>query len=366
MKCDVLIVGGGLIGLSTAISLFMHHPDLTVVVFDNGAKHCKFYALSKSTIEYLTSLDININDTGDFYEMLIYGDDDNHFHLSANDANVDYLACLVNENTLYKQLKKRISEIKECFYVQDTVLSIVHYTDYVAVTTASGSLYEASLLIGSDGSKSYVREYAGFSYHKYAYKQYVFFATLKLKQPHLNVAKQWFSNDGSILALLPMFDDNLTYVVLSNIDYKTTTECLDFIASTASLKGIELVGETGFSSLDMYIVPKIYYKRSVLIGDAAHVVHPLAGIGVNLGFIDSKVLTNHLKDFDVIEFGHRTVLAGYAKKRMWNIYSNQFGCHLIYKLFSISQLYMIRNYGIKILNSIDFIKRKLILKMQKL
>ena len=179
-----------------------------------------------------------------------------------------------------------------------TALSIGE--EHVQVSTPRGTL-SARLVVGADGAQSALRAAAGLSIESRAYGQTAIVANVATERPHEATAWQRFMRDGT-LAFLPLADGTSSIVwsadegraahLLSLSDAGFAEE-LDR-ASDLALGGTRLVSERLSFPLIRLAAQRYVAQRVALIGDAAHVVHPLAGQGVNLGLLDAAALAQQV------------------------------------------------------------------------
>jgi ubiquinone biosynthesis UbiH/UbiF/VisC/COQ6 family hydroxylase len=198
-------------------------------------------------------------------------------------------------------------------------------TDWMSVTLADGSRLRSRLLVGADGAASWLRDRLGIAVRRRPYGQQALVAHLRSERPHRATAWQRFLRDGPI-ALLPLADGRSS-VVWSCPDSQAR-ELLEMSdtafghALTGATDGVlgelTLSGErAGFALVGSHA--RAYTgSRYALIGDAAHRVHPLAGQGVNLGFLDAaalaEVLAAHLT-LPRADAGDPTVLRRFERWR---------------------------------------------------
>jgi 2-octaprenylphenol hydroxylase len=170
----------------------------------------------------------------------------------------------------------------------------------VQVSTPRGTL-TARLVVGADGAQSALRAAAGLSAETRAYRQTAIVANVATERPHEATAWQRFMRDGT-LAFLPLADgtssivwsaDDVRAASLSGLGDADFQQELDR-ASDLALGRTRLVSERLSFPLVRLAAQRYVAQRVALIGDAAHVVHPLAGQGVNLGLLDAAALAQQV------------------------------------------------------------------------
>lgn len=174
------------------------------------------------------------------------------------------------------------------------------------VALDDGSRLSARLLVGADGAQSQVREQAGFDTRAREYRQHALVATVETERPHGGCARQRFMPDGP-LAFLPLADGTADSRYCSIVWSTSPGEAARLLAlddeAFARELGGALEGRLGTvttvsrrASLPLIERHAVRYAQDgvALVGDAAHTVHPLAGQGVNLGFLDAATLAEEL------------------------------------------------------------------------
>jgi len=170
----------------------------------------------------------------------------------------------------------------------------------VRVATSVGE-FTARLIVGADGAQSVVRRLAGLAAEVQDYGQTAIVAVVQPERSHERTAWQRFLGEGT-LALLPLADGHCSIVwSLPQAVARQRLECppgefsrLVTAASDGVLGELELQGARAGFPLRRLEAPRYALERCVLVGDAAHMVHPLAGQGVNLGFLDAAALAQVL------------------------------------------------------------------------
>jgi ubiquinone biosynthesis UbiH/UbiF/VisC/COQ6 family hydroxylase len=202
------------------------------------------------------------------------------------------------------------------------------------------------------------------------YRQMGVVANFAAEKPHGNIARQWFREDG-ILAWLPMPGNRISIV------WSTAPGHAAELVSLAPEVLVQKVAQAGNDALGQLqlLTPAVAFPlrlqnaevmarpRLALVGDAAHLVHPLAGQGVNLGFHDAeclaRVLTERGLQADVGDYG---LLRRYARARQMDIKAMQVTTDSLHTLFSsdLPGIGTLRNWGMSFTNRQQWLKRRLI------
>jgi 2-octaprenylphenol hydroxylase len=172
--------------------------------------------------------------------------------------------------------------------------------DSVQVATPQGAL-SARLVIGADGAQSALRAAAGLTVETRSYRQTAMVANVATERPHQATAWQRFMRDGT-LAFLPLADGTSSIVwsadearAMSLVELSDAAFAVELDrASDYALGSTRIVSERLSFPLIRLAAQRYVARRVALIGDAAHVVHPLAGQGVNLGLLDAGALAQQV------------------------------------------------------------------------
>lgn len=173
--------------------------------------------------------------------------------------------------------------------------------DAIRVALADGREFRAALVIGADGAESAVRTQAGIGVRGWDYEQRAVVAHLRPERGHRDTAWQRFLDAGP-LALLPLADGRVSLVwstlpplaedLVAGDDAAFAARVTE--ASAAVLGRLEPTGPRASFPLRLLHARQYAVNRIALVGDAAHTVHPLAGQGINLAFLDAAALVDVL------------------------------------------------------------------------
>ena len=231
-------------------------------------------------------------------------------------------------------------------------IEFLEHQNYLSLS--SGQQIKARLLVGADGARSRVRKAVGIGQDQYVYNQSGVVAVAGKQKPNPGVAWQRFLATGP-LAFLPLEDGRSSIVWsvptleanrLMSLDTEAFCAELDE-ASQGWLGKIESCGPRAAFPLSMRLSECYAAKRTILVGDAAHVVHPLAGQGVNLGLADIATLAEILigERQAGSDIGSMTVLKTYDRNRRSESQAMAFGMHAIRGLYAIEALSPLRKVG---------------------
>ena len=367
---DVVIIGAGMVGASLASLLSRSGFSVALVeavepqVFDATAEvGLRVSAISPGSAAILTQAGawklISTQRVRPYRRMQVEdGVELEPLLFDAPVFNLERLGTIIENALLQSSLWQVVSSGGLVdIYCPDQIESVELRGGWNRVLLSSGKRVTASLVVGADGAASRVRKTMGVRQDHYAYNQRALVAVVGKQKPNPGVAWQRFMAGGP-LAFLPLADGRSSIVWsrpgadaerLLALDDSAFSDELD-AASSGWLGRVESVGPRAAFPLSMRLTECYASKRTVLIGDAAHVVHPLAGQGVNLGFADAAALTELLIGVRLAggDIGSTQVLGRYDRWRRSESETMAFGMHGLRSLFGIESLSPLRRAGLAV------------------
>lgn len=391
---DVIVIGGGLVGGLSALLLAQGGVQATVLdaapILDEqkvlAQANPRVLALSQATIHLLKTVNVwdkiarKMPYTGmqvwnkNGYGEINFGQESINFPTDEHSLGSMVEPSLLNlaiQQQMLEQLNDYRTEVKVVRVEQGVGCWIIHLAD--------GSQLKTKLVIGADGANSFVREQAFIDYDILDYQQAGLTCAIRTTQPHRYVARQIFHPTGP-LAFLPMASLNpqqAEYWI--SIVWTLPDDYADEYASLNDVDFCQLLTRESHHMLGEIIeaTPRAkfplkaraaqrYVKEGLaLIGDAAHVIHPLAGQGVNIGCLDAAVLCDVLlQDKKRGVWAHQQTLKRYEHTRKGQNDAMMHSMSMIGFLETAEFFPMIwaRNFGLKQVENTPLLKDQFLTK----
>lgn len=381
MRADVLIVGAGMVG--SALALALHHSGLEILLLDGGPLTVKPHdpdapfeprvsALSAASQRILERLGawqgISQRRLSPYSDMRVWdGSGTGQIHFSAASVHARVLGHIVENRVIQDGLLERLHDSDVGLLANARLEQMRRSGDEWLLTLADGRSLRAPLVVAADGAQSAVRRLTGCPTREWDYLHNAIVTSVRCSQPHQATAWQRFTDHGP-LAFLPLLRDGqqdwCSIVWSITPEQAEKAMAMDDHAFCQAL-GAAFEGRLGtvLQADPRVCVPlrQRHAKRYVaeglaLIGDAAHTIHPLAGQGVNLGFLDAAVLAEELQHAS--DRGERLaderVLSRYERRRMPHNLALMAAMEGFERLFQADPLPLrwLRNSGLKLVEQI--------------
>jgi 2-octaprenyl-6-methoxyphenol hydroxylase len=306
LNCDVLIIGGGIVGLSLARGLELQGISYLLVdeSIQSPKKGMRPLALSKTSVAILKYLQVwdDIKDKVTPIEKIHVSAEGQWGHLELDEASLEHLGVVVNLNELHAILLQKFKNPEVLLYARFTAYNKL--TQTVSITKDQTTLeISAKLVIAADGALSSVRIACGLPVELQP-EQEALISRLSLKHPHQGKAFERFTKLGP-LALLPIHTHDMAIVwslsqeKVRHLKENHFFEFAAMIAHQLSYRMGEIleVGPVRTYPLRQIFMPVQTFQNILFLGNAAHTLHPVAGQGFNLSLRDVVTFLDILKKY---------------------------------------------------------------------
>jgi 2-octaprenylphenol hydroxylase len=384
-KIDVAVVGTGLVGLAAAVGFASRGFQVALVgpapaapaVPTNGFD-ARIYAIAPATQRLLAELRVwqamDAQRLTAVESMQVFGDGTRPgtVGLSSYSAALPELCWIVEHQAMQQALLAACSFQRTIERFDSPFEALLAGAESQArvFSLADGRTVAAELLVAADGADSPVRQALGIAATRRPYDELGVVANFRCERPHRHVAHQWFRPDG-VIALLPLPGDHVSLVWSAPRAVADTLLGLDeavFAERVADacgrqLGGLQSVGGRQAFPLALLKVERVIGERVALVGDSAHVVHPLAGQGLNLGMQDVAALLDATTAREAFRgIGDERVLRRYERNRREAVFALQWATDGLHQLFGLPHpmARWARNAGMNLVDKLPVLKRKLI------
>ncbi|MBI1835281.1 MAG: FAD-dependent monooxygenase [Burkholderiales bacterium] len=387
IRADVCVVGDGAVGRAAALGF--SQAGLRVALVGAGAQvpaadvqaswDVRVFALNQLAFSLLDTLKVwgaldqsRIAPVAEMKVMDAATDADGAIGFDAYGACMDELAWIVEDRNLNAALA---SALRFAPHVQQLVglgRTLSTTADGVQVQLEDGRSVQAALLVGADGAQSWVRAQCDIGLDYRSYYQQGVVTNFECELPHHGVAHQWFVGEQGIIALLPL-PGNRVSLVWSAPDAlvpQLLSEPLSALAKRLAVYCAPVLGRltpvqpelVRAFPLRLMRPHAMIAPRVALVGDAAHVVHPLAGHGMNLGFGDVRDLLSVVVGREPYrDCGDARLLRRYQRMRREEVALMQWTTDGLARLFGsdLPAVRLLRGAGLNLLNQLPVLKREL-------
>ncbi|MEO1141599.1 MAG: ubiquinone biosynthesis hydroxylase [Pseudomonadota bacterium] len=380
--CDVLVAGGGYVGLSCAVAIKDAAPHLEVVVVDpapdaavkNDERASAIAADASRMLDQLGLWSKLEKNAQPINEMIVTDSKVTDitrpvFLTFANPSqeNVPF-AHMVENRELVKALRAKGDKDGVVRIEKDSVVGFENGPASTEVTLASGAVINTRLLVACDGVMSKLRDMAGIQTIHWPYDQKGIVCTVEHERPHEGRAEEHFLPAGPF-AILPLKGNRSSLVwTESSRDADRLLEQDELVFESEleqrfghKLGEISVVSQVKAFPLGLRLAREYVRERFVLAGDAAHGIHPIAGQGLNLGFKDAAALAQTIVEADRLgqDIGTLDVLERYQMWRRFDTVQMGVVTDVLNRLFSNdnSILRAARTFGLGVVDRLPTMKR---------
>jgi ubiquinone biosynthesis UbiH/UbiF/VisC/COQ6 family hydroxylase len=391
LQSDVCVIGNGAIGKVAALGFAQAGLSVALLIpsaampasaaSQSAPWDVRVYALNQVARTLLSSVKVwdalDASRIAPVDAMIVKGDGEQqagNLVFDAYSARVNALAWIVEDSNLNQALDAALKFAPNVRVAAGQAARLSSADDSAIVQLENGDTITAALMVGADGGQSWVRGQCDIDIDYRSYGQRAVVANFSCEKPHHGVAYQWFTSTEGVVALLPLPGQRVS-LVWSAPDVLAETlqrESLTQLAQRVSALPAQSLGQLlplqpeAVKAFPLALIRPhaIVAPRVALVGDAAHVIHPLAGHGMNLGFADVAALLKTVTARGLQrDCGDARILARYARARKEEILLMQLATDGLERLFAadFEPVRIARNIGLNLMNKLPVIKRRLML-----
>lgn len=382
-RADVIIFGGGLVGLALASALDSSGMSAIVVDPADPAPRAgssfdgRTSAVSSSSMRMLETIGVadRLSEPGCPIWRIAVADGLKPGGIHFDPDDEEPLGFMHENRHLRAALNARADAGKNVWLLWKSRVSGVERGDHgVIVSLEDGRKLNAPLLVAADGRSSKTREAAGINIARWRYNHQAIVSVLRHEHAHEHVAYEIFYPSGPF-ALLPMNDDSVGHrsAIVWSVPNEDATGWLslcdeDFAAEAEAAMGsflgkIAMLAPRSSFPLGFHHAGQISTHRLALVGDAAHAIHPIAGQGLNLGFRDVAALAEVLVEGARLglDLGDKQLLDRYQRWRSLDALSVAFATDTLTRIYGIPGVIpsAIRRLGMGLVGRISPLRNRL-------
>ena len=378
---DILVAGGGYIGLSVAVSIKKAAPHLRIMVVDAGPEggwrgDQRASAIAAAASRMLNALGVwdQILPQAQPITKMIITDSRTadpvrpvFLTFDGDVAQGEPFAHMVPNPAMVGPLLALAAELGVEFKFSTTVDHFTHEPASVKARLSHGDPIEARLLVACDGVKSRLRDVAGIKTVHWNYGQSGIVTTVEHERPHDGIAEEHFLPNGPF-AVLPLRDNRSSLVWTERTDDADRLVASDDLVFEEELERrfghklgtLKVVGGRRAFPLGLTLARAFVADRVALAGDSAHGIHPISGQGLNLGFKDVAALAETIVDADRLglDIGSLNVLERYQSWRRFDTFRMGVTTDVLNRLFSndVAPIRIARDFGLGLVDRMPALK----------
>jgi|TARA_B110000971_G_scaffold220115_1_gene262844 2-octaprenylphenol hydroxylase len=324
----IIVLGSGVVAGLTSKMLVNNGFEVIRVINQMSKPLNKIFAISPSSMTWFKSIGLPNFFISSGYPIkkidIYYEDEQESLRFDLDEYHKSILAFMVKEKDLLEAVDLSLNESSIKFLYQDKII-LENHDNYIKITNNEEDIY-SNICIWCDGSNLDDVYRLKIKKNKKDFGQQAITFNFIIDGNKANHAKQYFFDD-SILALLPISENEMS--VVWSCDDKLTDKfrayddesfISEFISRTNfERQFISNIGERNYFPIKQAISENLFVKRILLIGDAAHTIHPMAGQGLNLGIRDIINLQELIKTTKYTDIGLKGFLRKYERSRRLDI-----------------------------------------------
>ena len=314
---NILIVGDGIIGMLSAIVLSNIYKNIYLVKSSKKnyykSKIDRFFSINLLSQYFFMKNniweDIAASNPQPYNKIITWDDKiDDSLIFESSSISYDSLGYIVKETSIVDSLRNRLANIKNIVSIKDTDIKAIHDTHTMILL--NGESINLDLILKSDKSMDILLDSDDFKLNTVDYRQHAFVVDLFLDKNSIqNIAYQKFM-EGQIMGLLPISNNQYNLIwsvnnnILGNLKNYNDIKILSILNSHLSEKigTIKNISNRIIFPLSGFHVESYVKNNILVIGGAAHSVHPMAGLGLNMGIQDIFLLENSFLKIDTDEY----------------------------------------------------------------
>jgi 2-octaprenylphenol hydroxylase len=373
---NILIVGDGIIGMLSAIVLSNIYKNVYLVKTSKKnlykSKINRFFSINLLSQYFFMKNniweDIAASNPQPYNKIITWDDKiDDSLIFESSSISYDSLGYIVKETSIVDSLRNRLANIKNIVSIKDTDIKAIH--DIHTMILLNGESINLDLILKSDKSMDILLDSDDFKLNTVDYRQHAFVVDLFLDKNSIqNIAYQKFM-EGQIMGLLPISNNQYNLIwsvnnnILGNLKNYNDIKILSILNNHLSEKigTIKNISNRIIFPLSGFHVESYVKNNILVIGGAAHSVHPMAGLGLNMGIQDIFLLENSFLKIDTDEYDITQALKNFNRccveenKKTYNT------INFLKKFYSDKLIPdFFRSESLKIFNKNAYLKNKVI------
>lgn len=383
---DITIVGNGMVGATLACAIATETKDLSIAIIDTSKLiekpstenfDLRVSAITRASENIFKNIGawtlMENTRISPYRDMHVWDSKGNGvLHFDSADLAEATLGHIIENRVMQYALQQRVLSFDNITVIAPTSCKkLIENEDHIVLLLEDDQVITTSLLVGADGSRSWVRQQAEITVRGWDYDQAALVAYVKTEKSHQETAWQRFMPSGP-LAFLPLLNGYSSIVWSTTPEHAKELQALNedefkkslCIASDNTLGEIQSCSERAIFPLRFFAADNYIKPNLALVGDAAHTVHPLAGQGVNLGLADAAALAQTIIEAhqQAKAINAMSVLRQYERWRKADNLAMMVAVDGFKNLFGseLKVVREVRNSGMNLVNHVPVVKNTII------